>query len=166
MRKHENLTELDHFMRSTICSILLLFALFVDIQAQESINVSGAELSGNTGTISYSVGQVVYNTHAMPGASFAEGVQQPYEISTVSGIDIPEIVLQMSTYPNPTTDYLNLSIGNYNQEKLTLQLFDVAGKLLLDQTITEPNTVIDMATYYITITDHQKPIKTFKIIKT
>ena len=116
VRKHENLTELDHFMRSTICSILLLFALFVDIQAQESINVSGAELSGNTGTISYSVGQVVYNTHAMPGASFAEGVQQPYEISTVSGIDIPEIVLQMSTYPNPTTDYLNLSIGNYNQE--------------------------------------------------
>jgi hypothetical protein len=77
----------------------------------------------------------------------------------------------MSTYPNPTTDYLNLSIGNYNQEKLTLQLFDVAGKLLLDQTITEPNTVIDMnrftmATYYLTITDSQKPIKTFKIIKT
>jgi hypothetical protein len=158
-------------MRYFVLSTLFLLASLVESQAQESINASGAELSGNTGTISYSIGQVVYNTYSMPGASFAEGVQQPYEISTVNGIDIPEIVLQMSTYPNPTTDYLNLSIGNYNQEKLTLQLFDVAGKLLLDQTITEPNTVIDMnrftmATYYLTITDSQKPIKTFKIIKT
>jgi hypothetical protein len=158
-------------MRYFVLSTLFLLASLVESQAQESINASGAELSGNTGTISYSIGQVVYNTYSMPGASFAEGVQQPYEISTVNGIDIPEIVLQMSTYPNPTTDYLNLSIGNYNHEKLTLQLFDVAGKLLLDQTITEPNTVIDMnrftmATYYLTITDSQKPIKTFKIIKT
>lgn len=148
-----------------------MFVSFSNTQAQESINASGAELSGTAGTINYSIGQVVYHTHSMAGASFAEGVQQPYEISTVSGIDIPEIVLQMSTYPNPTTDYLNLSIGNYNQEKLTYQLVDVAGKLLLDEIITEPNTVIDMnlfamATYYLTITNHQKPIKTFKIIKT
>jgi hypothetical protein len=77
----------------------------------------------------------------------------------------------MSTYPNPTTDYLNLSIGNYNQEKLSLQLFTVDGKLLVEETISVPNTVINMnrfamATYYLTITDSQKPIKTFKIIKT
>jgi len=152
-------------------SVLFLFGGLVGLQAQESVNASGAELSGNNGTISYSIGQVVYHTHSMAGASFAEGVQQPYEISTISGIDIPEIVLQMSTYPNPTTDYLNLSIGNYSNEKLTLQLFDVAGKLLLDETISQPNTVIDMnrfamATYYLTIIDNQRPIKTFKIIKT
>ena len=152
-------------------SVLFLFGGLVGLRAQESINASGAELSGNNGTISYSIGQVVYHTHTMEGASFAEGVQQPYEISTISGIDIPEIVLQLSAYPNPTTDHLNLQIGNYNQEKLAFQLFDVSGKLLLDEAITDSNTVIDMnrfamATYYLTISDNQKPIKTFKIIKT
>lgn len=157
-------------MRFFLLSTLSLLVGQVGAWAQESINASGAELSGNTGTISYSIGQVVYHTQAMPGATFAEGVQQPYEIYTISGVEIPEIVLQMSTYPNPTTDYLNLSVGNYNREKLTLQLFDVAGKLLLEETISEPNTVVDMnrfamATYYLTITDNQKPIKTFKIIK-
>jgi len=158
-------------MRYFVLIILFLLVGLVESQAQESVNASGAELSGNTGTISYSIGQVVYHTNSLPGGSVAQGVQQPYEISTISGIDIPEIVLQMSTYPNPTTDYLNLSIGNYNQEKLTIQLFDVAGKLLLDATITDANTVIDMnrfamATYYLNITDDQKLIKTFKIIKT
>jgi len=158
-------------MRYFVLIILFLLVGLVESQAQESVNASGAELSGNTGTISYSIGQVVYHTNSLPGGSAAQGVQQPYEISTISGIDIPEIVLQMSTYPNPTTDYLNLSIGNYNQEKLTIQLFDVAGKLLLDATITDANTVIDMnrfamATYYLNITDDQKLIKTFKIIKT
>lgn len=159
-------------MRYFVLSTLLLLAgILAEAQAQESINASGAQLSGNTGTISYSIGQVVYNTHSLPGGSFAEGVQQPYEISTISGIDIPEIVLQLSAYPNPTTDLLNLSIGNYKQENLTFQLFDVAGKLVLDATITQSNTVIDMnrfamATYYLTIIDDRKPIKTFKIIKT
>lgn len=157
-------------MRYFVLSILLLLSSLADAQVHESVNASGAELSGNNGTISYSIGQVVYHSNVISGTSFAEGVQQPYEISAISGIDIPEIVLQMSTYPNPTTDHLNLSIGNYNQEDLSLQLFDVAGKLLLQETISEPNTVIDMnrfvmATYYLTITDKQKPIKTFKIIK-
>lgn len=101
----------------------------------------------------------------------AEGVQQPYEISTVLGIDIPEIVLQLSAYPNPTTDVLNLVIGNYNYEDLSYQLYDVAGKLLLDGNIVDSSTALRMdpfamATYYLTIADSQKPIKTFKIIKT
>ena len=158
-------------MRYFVLRILLLLCSQAEAQVHESINASGAELSGNNGTISYSIGQVVFHTNSVSGTSFAEGVQQPYEISTISGIDIPEIVLQMSTYPNPTTDYLNLSIRNYSQEKLTLQLFDVAGKLLLEEIISEPNTVVDMnrfamATYYLKVTNNQKPIKTFKIIKT
>jgi hypothetical protein len=122
------------------------------------------------------LGRWFYHTNSLSGGSVAEGVQQPYEILTISGIDIPEIVLQISAYPNPTTDQLNLLIGNYNNEKLRFQLFDVAGKLLLDATITDAtitdaNTVIDMnrfamATYYLNITDDQKLIKSFKIIKT
>lgn len=117
------------------------------------------------------MGRWFYHTNSLSGGSVAEGVQQPYEILTISGIDIPEIVLQISAYPNPTTDQLNLLIGNYNNEKLRFQLFDVAGKLLLDATITDANTVIDMnrfamATYYLNITDDQKLIKSFKIIKT
>ncbi|MCF8276022.1 MAG: T9SS type A sorting domain-containing protein [Flavobacteriales bacterium] len=158
-------------MRYIFCSILILFASLREIRAQESINASGSELSGSTGTISYSIGQVVYHTNSLPGGSMAEGVQQPYEISTVLGIDIPEIVLQLSAYPNPTTDVLNLVIGNYNYEDLSYQLYDVAGKLLLDGNIVDSSTAIRMdqfamATYYLTIADSQKPIKTFKIIKT
>ncbi len=148
-----------------------LLANVILAQAQESVNATSGNFSGNGGSVSYSIGQVVYETNSGPNGSVAQGVQQPYEISTISGIDIPEIVLQLSAYPNPTTDFLNLLVGNYNYEKLALELFDVSGRLLFDQTIMEANTVIDMnrfptATYYLNIIDNQKTIKTFKIIKT
>jgi len=157
-------------MKYVICSILLLLTFLTRAWAQESVNSSGADLSGSTANISYSIGQVVFHTHSVPGASFAEGVQQPYEISTISGIDIPAIILQLSAYPNPTKDILNLRIGNYNAENLTLQLFDLSGKLLLEKRITESNTMVDMhpfalATYFLTVAEKQRPIKTFKIIK-
>ena len=157
-------------MRLSVLSILTFLAGLNGVCAQESINASGATLSGSVGTISYSIGQVVYQTHSIPEVTFSEGVQQPYEIYIVNGIDVPDIVLQFSAYPNPTRDLLNLNIGNYQAQQLTLQLYDVAGKLLTEEMISEPNTVVDMgsfalSTYYLTIIEGQKVIKTFKIIK-
>lgn len=157
-------------MKYIILSIVFFLLCLEGMQAQESVNATGGNFSGNGGTVSYSIGQVVYQTYSASNGSVAQGVQQPYEISTISGIDIPEIVLQFSAYPNPTADVLNLAIGNYDHEKLAFQLFDVAGRLVQEQTISEVNTVIDMdrlptATYYLNIIDNQKTIKTFKVIK-
>ncbi len=153
-----------------VLPILCLLICTLSSQAQESINVSGADLTGNNGTISYSIGQVFYHTNSQTDVSFAEGVQQPYEISTVSGIDRPDIVLRMSAYPNPTIGQLNLLIEDYDHEKLRYQLFDVDGKLLMEQAISQSNTQIDMvpfamATYYLKILNDHQPIKSFKIIK-
>lgn len=158
-------------MRFTPIGLLFFLIGTTEALSQESVNASGAEYSGNFGTISQSIGQVVYHTTTMPGATFAEGVQQPYEISIINGVDQPDITLVFSAYPNPTTDVLHLSIGNYQSKELSFQLFDVAGKQVLSNAISESNTPINMnlfamGTYYLTITDRQQPIKTFKIIKT
>lgn len=158
-------------MKYTCICIVFLFCGLLEMTAQESINASGAELSGNTGTISYSIGQVVYQTMETPDAFFSEGVQQPYEIYVINGIEVTEIAVNFTTYPNPTTDVLNLNIGDYSREGLSFQLFDLAGKLILSEPIVEQNTVVDlgrlaMATYYLSVLTDQKTIKTFKIIKT
>jgi len=93
-----------------LSAVLLLGLGLTGLQAQTNVNATGGNASGNGGSVSYSVGQVVYTTHKGSNGSVAQGVQQPYEIS-VAGIDEANgISLRVTVYPNPTTDYLTLEI--------------------------------------------------------
>ena len=72
--------------------------------------------------------------------------------------------------PNPTTNVLNLNIGNYNNEKLTYQLYDMQGKLLDSKHVINNSTPIVMqelpkSTYLLSVLDNNSLIKTFRIIK-
>lgn len=140
-------------------------------QAQESVNVSGGDVTGSGGSVSYSIGQIDYITNTGSSGSVAQGVQQPYEIFTI-GIEESELNISLSVFPNPTTDNLNLQITEYNNEKLRYRLFDFQGKLLRDEQITTQQTQINAAslpsaTYFIYVVNQvNKQVQSFKIIKT
>jgi len=153
-------------------SVVLLLGLgLTGLQAQESTNSTGGNASGSGGTASYTVGQVVYTTQTGSNGTVAQGVQQPYEISVVSGIeDAKYIQLECSAYPNPATDYLILKVENSDYENLTYQLYNLSGKLLTNEKLKENEAIITMVDfaqgiYFLKVTDNQKEIKTFKIIK-
>ena len=160
-------------------SAVLLFGLgLTGLQAQESINTTGGKASGSGGTVSYSVGQVVYATNAGTNGSVAEGVQQPYEISVITAIEeAKDINLSVTAYPNPTIDYLTLEMQSFVQtqdfasQKVKTQdfasqevqtqdfasLYDINGNLLQKIPITNQQTRIDMnnlapATYFLKVT--------------
>jgi hypothetical protein len=140
------------------------------LHAQEAIPASGGEASGAGGTVSYSVGQVAYTTNSGSNGSVAQGVQQPYEISTTVGIEVKDILLELSVYPNPTTHFLNLLIENEEWKNLTYQLFDIQGNLLESNQLISNNTTIKMeglpkSSYFLKVADDQRMVKTFKIIK-
>lgn len=139
-------------------------------QAQESINASGGAASGSGGTIAYSVGQVVYTTNTDASGTVSQGVQQVYEIFTV-GINETELNISLSVFPNPTADNLTLQISDYNNEKLSYQLFDMQGKLLNNGQVTTQQTQINTAnlpsaTYFINVVNQEnKKVQSFKISK-
>jgi hypothetical protein len=151
--------------------ILLLGLGLSSLQAQESINASGGEATGSGGSVSYSVGQVAYQTHAGTNGSVTQGVQQPYEISVVTAIEEAKgINLTVSAYPNPTTDYLTLEVKDFELSTLHFQVYDMNGKLLQSEKITGNQTSIIMsnlvpATYFVKVVLENKEVKTFKIIK-
>lgn len=156
----------------TLCVILWLGLGLTGLHAQETIPASGGDASGSGGSVSYTVGQLVYTTNIATGiGSVAHGVQQPYEISVVTGTkEIVGINLNCRAYPNPTSDYLILQLENYSKENLSYQLFDISGKLLENKKLTDNETTITMenlvsTTYFLKVTDNQKVVKTFKIIK-
>ena len=155
---------------------LLFLAAFtvsiVGLHAQESTSSSGGEASGDGGTVSYSVGQVVYSTHSGTTGSVSEGIQQPYEISVIIGLEETGINLNISTFPNPTTDYLILKIADdaHQESRFTITLYDLNGRVIEQQIVVSNETAIDMAslnaaTYIIKVTSENEEVKTFKIIK-
>ena len=98
------------------------------------------------------------------------GVKQPYEISITTGIEVTNINLQLSVYPNPTTDFLTLSVKDTELSDLNYQLYNLSGKLILQDQLRDQNTQIDMrnlssATYLVKVSDNTKNLKTFKIIR-
>lgn len=157
--------------RLKLSAVLLLGLGLTGLQAQESVNATGGNASGSGGSVSYSVGQVVYTTNAGTSGSVAQGVQQPYEISVVTGIEEAKgINLSVTAYPNPTTDFLQLKVENEKLKDLSYQLFDMSGKLLQNEKITSNQTSIVMsnlvpATYFVKVIQGNKEVKSFKIIK-
>lgn len=156
--------------KKLLAATILIFGLS-NLQAQETIPATGGEATG-TGSASYTVGQVVYTAHTgTNGNSIIHGVQQPFEISVVTGIPEAEgINLSISAYPNPVSDFLIISVENFELSILNIQLFDINGKLLKSKKITADKTEIattnlTAGTYFLKVTDNKKVIKLFKIIK-
>jgi hypothetical protein len=149
---------------------VLLLGLSITAQAQQATTASGGDASGSGGTVAYSLGQLVYTTITDASSTVSHGMQQPYEIFTV-GIKETEMNISLSVYPNPTADNLTLLINDYNNEKLSYQLFDMQGKLLNSGQVTAQQTQINTAnlpsaTYFIHVVNQEnKKVQSFKIIK-
>ncbi len=159
----------------SICIVFLFTVGLTSLQAQETIPASGGNASGAGGSVSYTVGQVVYTTNTGADGSVAQGVQQPYEISVVTGIDeFENVTLTCKAYPNPTTNFLTLEIEGEVPVQFSASLFDLNGKLLQSLEVTGRETTISMetfapATYFLNIekknNSTSKSLKSFKIIK-
>ncbi len=136
----------------------------------QSFNTLGGVDVGSGGTVSYSVGQLVYSTDQSAGGSLAQGVQRPYRLATVE-IKSSESVLNFSVFPNPTDGDLLLRLSDKPEEYPVYKVTDLQGKELLEGQVSYPDTEIRMAgfasgTYLIQIQNTQnKPLQTLQIIK-
>lgn len=138
--------------------------------AQNSINAAGGNANGSGGSVAFSVGQVVYTTIKDTSASISMGVQQTYDIKNV-GLNEAAPKISLVAYPNPTINDLTLVVNEFKNEKLTYQLIDMQGKLLLLGNIAAPQTQVNTtllasATYFLHVYNQQnQQVQSFKIIK-
>ena len=153
---------------SALFTLLLFFS--AGVAAQQSVNATGGEATGN-GSASYSIGQMVFSQNQGTDQFEIQGVQQPYEITVVSISDeIENGSLELAIFPNPTSDLLHLQVAGFETEDLSYQLISIEGKQIRLEKIMGDLSTISMsdlpsAAYYLTVTNSQKTIKTFKIIK-
>lgn len=154
--------------------LLVLFIVTFSLlptMAQENVNASGGKSTGIGGTANYSIGQIFYSTNNGTNGSVVQGVQQPYEISVIIGIeDANKTNLTISAYPNPTFDLLELKVESEKLNNLSYKLFNMNGKLLYSNNILNYQTNIVMrnlvqGTYFVRVSQGNKEVRTFKIFK-
>lgn len=155
-------------------AVLLFFALVLTETSfgQSSTVSSGGNATGSGGTASYSIGQPAYTTNTGSTGSAAWGVQQPYEISILIGVNETQVIdLTGTVYPNPAMESIKLAVKGADLSGLKCALFDMNGKLLSTQPVELPETTISLqglaaSNYFLNITDsHNKEVKKIKIIK-
>jgi hypothetical protein len=150
--------------------IITAFSLLVInlCTAQTSLNAGGGDFENGVVTLSYSIGQVFYETDVIN-----EGVQLPYNILEVSRIeDLDGIFLNIIAYPNPTRDFLELRIENegFDFKTAKYNITDIKGNTVKTGTVnTELSRIsveeLPKGTYLMEILDRSKSIKVFKVIK-
>ena len=158
--------------KTRLTLVILAIALSMSaVKAQEVLPAAGGHANGTGGNLSYTIGQLNYLYHTSEGGAVAEGIQMAYEITVVTSVeDAPEIELNVSAYPNPTTDYLTLEIGELNISDVSFYLFDMQGKVIHSEKITGNITRIYMrellpAIYFVRIVHSNREVKIFKVIK-
>lgn len=148
---------------------MLFCCLFTAVIAQNNSVGGGGDAIGPNGSVSYTVGQTHFTTESGSNGSVSQGVQQPYEIMIISGIENEEISIESNVYPNPTDGFITMTI-EAELVNMSYSIYDASGKNIRMRNIKERETLIPMTEYaegiyYIKVIRNKKEVKSFKIIK-
>ena len=126
------------------------------------------DAEGDNGSISYSIGQVVYTSAQGSNGNINQGVQQPYDIGVVTGID--EVGINLSVFPNPTSGLLTLTVADDDASLLSYQLFDAAGRMIETRNKLNSTNTISLdgyatGVYTLSVSRENKQVKSFRVVR-
>jgi len=139
--------------------------------AQDAISAAGGDATGSGGSAAFTVGQILFSGSSGASGEVFQGVQQPYEIMVISGLDqFEDLDLIISTYPNPVTDLLILKVESLKWNDLNFQIYNSDGRVVVSDKLLNTETNIDMShlapgAYILQVIMEKEAVKTFKIIK-
>jgi hypothetical protein len=151
--------------------ILCYCGFCTTLRGQATIPATGGNANGSGGSVSYTIGQILYNTFSGTNGTVAQGVQQPYEISVVTGIrNTEEIDLECFVYPNPTSGLAKLVFKSPDYKNMRFRLYDINGMLVQDKKVESMETDISLenlssSVYFLKVIKDNIDIKVFKIVK-
>jgi len=149
--------------------ILVFFLILIVLKSnsQQVISSAGDNFTNSTLSISWTIGEPVTKTVSNSSNILTQGFHQSkLNITEIYNINSEEV--SISLFPNPTQDFVNLKVEDY--ENLSFQLFSFNGKLIQTNKIFSKKTEIKMnnlsaSAYFLKILKGNKLIKTYQIVK-
>lgn len=157
--------------------ISLILLSFISFQvaicqsiAPDVISSAGNYHDNGTVSISWTLGEGVIETFSDGNNMLTQGFQQSnYDIVAIETL---EDNLNISLYPNPTSQFLNLEWEITGNSEIIIELFDVQGKLLINKTFVETTSkkqinlsTFPSAAYMLRVSKGNKVVKTYKVTK-
>jgi hypothetical protein len=151
-------------------SILFACCMSLSLWAQQGMTAAGGDFAGSDGGVSYSLGQVFYQSISGSEVAINEGVQQPYETLSVSIFQPKKNEIEISIFPNPTAGRLNIAVEEMIGYDLRYQITDFNGQLWEENQLNSTRTRIELqqlppAPYLLQIWQDNQLIQSSKIIK-
>lgn len=117
-----------HFATVLLC--LPVMAVFGQTYTPATLNVSGGSNTIDNQTFEYSVGEMtLVHTATATNIIVTQGVLQPGDFET--GISDSQLADgQLSVYPNPVNDIVNVAANLPSGGTLQLRVYDLNGKML------------------------------------
>jgi len=127
----------------------------VQAQTFDRVAISSGGISSDT--INATIGELFVFTVTGGGMSLDAGSQSGTNntgglITTVTKTESQQT--EILVYPNPVADYLNLQINGLHSENISFQVFDVGGKLVLNQNGTGNNSVYRLNVHTLSAGDY------------
>jgi len=149
-----------------------MFLSIYSVNSQVSIvksNISaagGSQLVGNVSLI-FTIGELAINEYDTINNHVSEGFISP-DIVNLTGIKDYQVLQGISVYPNPAKDWINISLPS--QEKYEIYIYDINGKQILKQQISESGKIsvssLKKANYLLLIVDRVNKLYSInKLIK-
>ena len=80
-----------------------------------------------------------------------------------------EKLANLSVYPNPTSDFVNIDFADLNTQNLSIQIVDINGNIVLEETAQQLKRIdlkkLSSGTYFVNILENSKILKSVKIMK-
>ncbi len=142
------------------------------VHEQHGFAAAGGDGQDRGGSISYSIGQIAYQSASSSSGSVSEGVQQAFEVFIITSVpELAAVALDIVAYPNPVRDMLVLSVNeDVSKQDLVYHLIDMKGSVLYRQVIHQNKNEISMqhlppGTYFLQVAGAARERVLFKIIK-
>ena len=152
-----------------IKNTLVFFSLLttLSVSAQEVVSTQGDSYSNASGSIEFTIGEVVINTGTDGTNDLTQGFHQTNW--NFVGVEDHAPNFEAIIFPNPTEDILNIRTSMF--ENVTYTLYDAQGKLVLQDVLSAEQTPIQVSqlapgSYSLTLNNETQNLKTFKLVKT
>ncbi len=147
--------------------VLFLFFASLAVSAQEVVATQGESYSNASASIDFTIGEVIIDT----GTDGTNDLTQGFHQTNWKFVGLEDFApnYEAIIFPNPTQDVLNIKTSSF--ENLTYTLYDVQGKLVVQDILSAEQTPIQVSqlapgSYSLTLNNETQNLKTFKLVKT
>lgn len=147
-------------------AVLIALCSSFSVFSQTVVSSSGDSYTTASGSLDFTVGEVVIYTGTVETTTFTQGFHQSSWY--FSGIYDHDPKFEALLFPNPTIDLVNINTSDYVDVSYTLH--DASGRIVFKGQLFSETTMLDFSefasgTYSITLSRAGENLKTFKLIK-